>query len=123
VERVKEMSERRSWAGDFRGIVFADVTEPTIETLGYYPTYRWGTLRIFCLKVPKDAKVTKTWKEWYERCGAVTKHVEYLIVSGGRVWRYTLLVGDAETPDILCEGEDELKNPDFVYVQEVGTDG
>jgi len=116
--------ERRSWAGDFRGIVFADgVAEPTIETLGYYPTYRWGTLRIFCLKVPKGAKVWKTWKEWYERSGAVTKHIEYLIVCGTKTWRYTLSLGDAEMPDVLYEGEDVLKHPDFAYTIEVGADG
>jgi len=116
-------SERRSWAGDFRGVVFADVKEPIVETLSYYPTHRWGSLRIFCLKVPRDAKVWKTWKEWYERSGSVTRHVEYLIVCGARTWRYTLSLGDAEIPDRLYEGEDDLKNPDFAYTVEVSANG
>ena len=115
------MTTVRRWAGDFRGIAFADVTEPVVETLGYYPTYRWGTLRIFYLKIPKDANVWATYKEWYSRRNptAVTRHVEYLIVSGTRAWRYTLVEGGAEEPDVLCEGEDWAKNPDFTYVAEV----
>lgn len=111
----------KSVEGNFDGIACADIEEPAIAVVSYYPTVRYGHLPKFKLLVPKGSKVTKVTREWYsERFpGQPYVRIEYIVEHRGRVWYFTYRRGDAMEPDYMYQGEDKFRSDKLYLIQQV----
>jgi hypothetical protein len=107
--------------GAFDGIACADIEEPSITVVSYYPTVRYGYLPKFKLLVPRGARVTKVTREWYsERFpGQPYIRIEYIVEHQGQVWYFTLCRGDAMEPDYMYQGMDKFRSDKMYLIQQV----
>jgi hypothetical protein len=79
--------------GKFEGIVWENVAEPFVKTIGTYDTVYYGTLSYFVLVVPENAEVDyRVYSDISDII--IVKHVDHTHC-------FKITYGDAMFPDVL----------------------